>query len=77
MPKGKKEFNVGHSYRTNPLSRRVGGCTLLVEEDNYIKAYSNIKNVDAYMNKLTADSKITRVWKKGENDDYDILIYSS
>ena len=77
MPKGKKEFRVGDKYRTNPLSKVEGGSTLLVEESGYIKAYPNIKNVYAYMNKLMQDSKVTRVWEKGQNGDYDILIYSS
>jgi hypothetical protein len=77
MPKGKKEFTVGLKYRTNPLSKTEGGDTLLVEQDNYIKAYPNIKNVRAYMRSLTKNSSVTRVWQKGENGEYDTLIYSS
>ena len=77
MPKGKKEFRVGDQYRTNPLSKVEGGSTLLVEESGYIKAYPNIKNVQAYAQKLIGDSKVTRIWEKGLNGNYDILIYSN
>jgi hypothetical protein len=77
MPKGKKEFRVGDQYRTNPLSKVGGGSTLLVEESGYIKAYTNIKNVQAYAYKLIEAPSVTRIWEKGINGNYDILIYSS
>ena len=51
---------VGQEYRTNPLSAAPGGSVVEVHyESNYrssIKVYDNIKNVKAYVKRITSNS---------------------
>lgn len=66
-----KEFKVSDPYRHNELSLIPGGRIVrVVYSDKRIIVYDKIKNVDAYIRRITKDSNVVEVSCEG------VILYS-
>ena len=70
-----KSFKVKDKWRTNPLSEKPGGSTLLVEESGRIMIYDKIKYVWAYISKLKKNECVTKVWLQNEDGNSSKLLW--
>jgi hypothetical protein len=60
-----KSYKVKPEYRTNPMSKKTGGVTVVVEfKDGTSLEYDNIKNPIAYINKVQFDANIVNAYIK-------------
>lgn len=58
-------MKVADNYRTNSLSLKPGGCTIVVEYNNgHIFEYDKIKNPDAYIRKIKKNRNVVNAWIK-------------
>ena len=58
-----KKILINDEFRTNELSLTPGGNVVtVVYENGDRRVYDKIKNVDAYVGRITKDSKIIQVW---------------
>ena len=56
-------FKVGDKYRTNELSLRPGGYTVIVEEhDGKRYSYDKIKYPRAYIRKVLLGQHVAKAW---------------
>ena len=56
-------FKVGDKYRTNELSLRPGGYTVIVEEkDGRRYSYDKIKYPYAYISKVLLGENVKKAW---------------
>lgn len=63
-------FIVGDNYRTNELSLRPGGYTVVVEySSGAVYEYDKIKRPNAYIRSLSWNPDIEGAWIKGEKPD--------
>ena len=66
-----KEFKVSDQYRHNELSLIPGGRSVrVVYSDKRVIVYDIIKNVNAYISRLTRDSNVIEVSCEG------VILYS-
>jgi hypothetical protein len=59
-------LKVGSKYRTNPLSKKPGGVTVIVQHPNgFTKEYDKVKYPKAFMIKiLESNEEGTQCWIK-------------
>jgi hypothetical protein len=58
-------FYVGDDYRTNPLSNKNGGCTVIIEYTNgRVMAYDKVKNPRAYIRTAYENPKVKQAYIK-------------
>jgi len=62
-----KIIKVTDNFRTNPESLIPGGHTVEIFNDEGLRlVYDKIKNPEAYINKITKDTSIQKVYVDGE-----------
>ncbi len=58
-------FKVGDQYRTNSLSNRPGGVSVMVEySDGRVKEYDKVKYPAGFISKVKQDSSVTNAYVK-------------
>lgn len=58
-------LKVGNKYRTNSLSRKPGGVTVITKNQNgQLLEYTNVKYPTGYIKKILENSDIIDAWVK-------------